>query len=156
YIKTIEYIKKIEKNKTVSTNFQTTILEMKQLLQQMNTWKSEELMADFQTAVKNNDAGRQYVLLQKWRLLNVPTAQTADKYLADETIHPVVKTLLLETIMEEKVERTINVEKFSSQMTIVPHQLTSIKDTLTYKQTGKLTQKEQQTTPSNADLMMKP
>lgn len=153
YRKAMEYIEKMEKNKTVSTNFQTKILEMKQLLQQMNTWKSEELMADFQTAVKNNDAGRQYVLLQKWRLLNVPTAQTADKYLADETIHPVVKTLLLETLMEEKVERTINVEKFSSQMSIVPHQLTWIKENLSYKQTVKLIEKEQQSNPSKAELM---
>src|SRR5699024_387301 len=56
--KAMEYIEKMEKNKTVSTNFQKKILEMKQLLHDMNTTKSKELMADIHTSVKNNNAGR--------------------------------------------------------------------------------------------------
>lgn len=153
YQKAMEYIEKIEGNETVSTNFQMKIQEMKQLLQQMIIWTSEEIMADFRTAVNNGDAGRQYVLLQKWRQLEVRTPQKADEYLADDTIHPIIKTILLEILMEEKVERTLNVEKFSSQISVVPKQLTRIKQNLAYQQTIELIEEEYQTNPSKAELM---
>src|SRR5699024_9694255 len=153
YQKAIEYIEEEEKSKTSSTVFQTKLQEMKQLLQQMNVWKSEELMKEFQTAVQNEDTEKQYILLQKWRPLKVAIPQTADKYLTNAAIHPVIKTLLLGLLIEEKAERTIPVEKFSSQMSVVPSQLFWINMNPQYKQTMELIEREQQSNPSKAELM---
>lgn len=153
YQKAIEYIEEEEKSKTSSTVFQTKLQEMKQLLQQMNVWKSEELMKEFQTAVQNEDTEKQYILLQKWRPLKVAIPQTADKYLTNAAIHPVIKTLLLGLLIEEKAERTVPVEKFSSQMSVVPSQLFWINMNPQYKQTMELIEREQQSNPSKAELM---
>lgn len=153
YQKAIECIEEEEKSKTASTVFQTKLQEMKQLLQQMKVWKSEELMKEFQTAVQNEDTEKQYILLQKWRPLKVVIPQTADKYLTNAAIHPVIKTFLLEILIEEKAERTIPVEKFSSQMSVVPSQLIWINKNPQYKQTMELIEREQQSNPSKAELM---
>ncbi|AZB43838.1 tetratricopeptide repeat protein [Bacillus sp. FJAT-42376] len=76
------------------------------------------------------DPSRQIDYIQSIRDRNVAKHMPTLKSLLEHThVHPVIKTMILQVLMEHEVEKTVTVEKFEETLSVVPASLSDLSDT---------------------------
>lgn len=153
YQAVIQRINEEEKSSKLSEDIKLKFQEIKKLALQMNEWLAMELVQDIEQAVKDNEYKKQYYLIQKWRQLHFATPSLFYGFLTEETIHPVIKTLILQQLVHEGIKKEITVQKFDSHTEVIPEKLGTIQDNLVYKKTLIQLQQVEQNNPTLFNLM---
>src|SRR5699024_10793428 len=99
---------------------QTKFKEIKRIAQQMNEWESMELIGDIQQAITDDNPRKQYYLFQKWQQLDTTMPEFFYDLLIEETIHPVIKTMILLKFVEAEIAEDIAIRKFTYEKDINP------------------------------------
>ncbi|MCT1575749.1 tetratricopeptide repeat protein [Oceanobacillus kimchii] len=84
-------------------------------------------------AINQDQHKKQWQLIKKIRALKV--SPTSDMYplLENSQIHPVVKTSIMQWLVDCKVSETISIHKFDVSLDITPNQISKIKDLHEYQ-----------------------
>ncbi|UFT97961.1 tetratricopeptide repeat protein [Radiobacillus kanasensis] len=101
----------------------------KKLLEDKEKQEIVQFMEDFKRATKQQDTTKQWSLVMMCQELeingNLPFIRSL---LIDDTIHPVVKTALLEWMRNQEVDARVEVSKFDTVESVKPNQLSTIMD----------------------------
>lgn len=127
--------------------------KLKKLSQKMNEWTARDLEDDFLRSAAEGDGARQYVLLQKWKQRGVDTPKSFCELLAEETVHPLVKTDILHKLQSEMIEEKIEVIKQGHLLSCVPADLISIQDYSAYRAVLSQLKEVEQNDPTGYDFM---
>lgn len=107
----------------------------RKLLEDYHKEHGKKLQSDFFEALEQNDLHRQ------WRALEQLKKQSVEFYMdsfrdlpADETVHPIIKTSVIEWFRDSKVSDKVKVMKFGQSIEIIPSELNQFQSDYMIKQ----------------------
>lgn len=127
--------------------------ELKKLARKMNEWAARDLEEEFLRSAAEADGKRQYILLQKWKQREVVAPPSFYELLAEDGVHPLVKTEILRQLRSEKVEKRVEVKKKEQSFYCVPGQLDRIDDYPAYQSVLRQLKEVEQNDPTGFAFM---
>ncbi|WP_173915988.1 hypothetical protein [Halobacillus sp. Marseille-Q1614] len=98
----------------------------KKLLMDVYKEESDQLSADFEEAIRKNELHKQWAAITQLKKQPLPSNLTFYKeLLAEEKVHPMIKTGIMMWFRDRELSDTIIVRKFGRELEIVPKQLNS-------------------------------
>ncbi|MFC3040040.1 tetratricopeptide repeat protein [Virgibacillus xinjiangensis] len=108
---------------------------------------------EFYQAVESNDHGKQWRLIESLRKSNTVRPERLVEYLAEEQIHPVIKTAIFLWLKEEGSPNEVTIHKFERKMDVIPNEAAGIQGNGLAKQISLLINEIEQKDPSLYNLL---
>ncbi|MFS0751284.1 tetratricopeptide repeat protein [Oceanobacillus sp. 1P07AA] len=108
---------------------------------------------ELQQAINQDQHKKQWQLIKKLRALKVSPTSDMFPLLENNQIHPVVKTCLVEWIVDCKVSEVITIHKFDVSLDIIPTQISAIEDLGEYHLAKKELEIRMENNPSMQQLI---
>lgn len=144
----IDTIKEEEKRSTIPENFKKKFRDLYRLAYQMNISRSDELIRELHHAVKEDNHRKQWYIINKWKELKIDPPEMFLTLIKKKTIHPAIKTAVIEIYKDSNFESSIIVEKFGENYTIEPKLLQKVLDHPIYLNTLEQLQNLEQENPT--------
>ncbi|BAC14035.1 tetratricopeptide repeat protein [Oceanobacillus iheyensis] len=104
-------------------------------------------------AINQDQHKKQWQLLKKLSTLNISPSSDMFPLLDNNQIHPVVKTCLVQWLVDSKVSEIIPIHKFDVSLDIIPTQLDKIEDLHEYQMAKKALEMRMENNPSLQQLI---
>ncbi len=126
------------------------------LLEDQQKEIGSSLMEDFRSAMENEDIHKQWQVMEQMK--NQPSApyiEEVEPVLQNESVHPVIKSAVIEWFRDEEVDKEMTVVKFGQEMKIVPAELTQLHSDYIIKQIQMRLGQVEQNNPSMYEMINK-
>ncbi|MEI3612885.1 tetratricopeptide repeat protein [Pseudogracilibacillus sp. SO30301A] len=144
----IDLINAEEKRSTIPDNFRKKFRDLYRLAYQMNSARSDELIAELHGAVKEDNHHRQWYIINKWKELNIDPPEMFLNLLKEKEIHPAIKTQIIELLIDSNFKSSVMVEKFGENHSIELKKLQKVSEHPIYLNTLQQLQNLEQENPT--------
>lgn len=124
-----------EKNAHIPPPYHKKFKDIYRLCYQMNMMKANDLLNNFEIAIREENHKEQLHYLHKWIQLHVEPSEIIVDALKSKKVHPVVKTKILKVLKDKYMKDPVIIEKFGQEKEIHPSELVSIKEQTLYQKT---------------------
>ncbi|MDV2581144.1 hypothetical protein [Alkalibacillus haloalkaliphilus] len=134
YTELIELLDEIFENETIPYEYEEAFKQLydvsKDMRDSATQQEAETHMNHFLDSLENGNFQEQWKLLSMHRKHDVePHLDAIKPYLSDARLNPVIKTGIIQWLMDCEIEQKIEVEKFDHSDYVIPAQLNDILDT---------------------------
>ncbi|MEI3605853.1 hypothetical protein SPD48_09120 [Pseudogracilibacillus sp. SE30717A] len=133
YAYLIELIDREEQEGKIPGKSKKKFRDIYRLAYQMNLLRSDELMREFKISIKEENHQRQWYIINKWNELNAEPPELLFTILKEPKIHPMIKTLIIESLRKMNINKTVEVEKFGDNIKVQLDSLPIVEDHPTFK-----------------------
>lgn len=145
----IEYeLKKEQIPKRIREQFHQLYDVSKQMRKDVQMEQAKKYEQKLKEALKSNDPKNQYQWIVKLRSLKQQPFLTIESLLQEESIHPVVKTVIFQWLQDIAYSQPISVCKFNRQQTFIPCQTAPISEVTIISETLNLLSEVEQQNPT--------
>ncbi|GAA0456695.1 hypothetical protein [Alkalibacillus silvisoli] len=153
YTELIELLDEIFENETIPFEYEEAFKQLYEVGQDLQAssakQESEKHINHFLESLENGNFQEQWKLLSIHRKYDVEThLETIKPYLSDTRLNPVIKTGILQWLMDFKVDKKIEVEKFGESNYVIPAELKDVLDTKFAKNVLEYLEKVEQGDPT--------
>lgn len=127
--------------------------EIYSICYELNKPMEQALLTMLDEAIQAENHQKQWRHLHEWLQLGMKSDERIACYLENPSIHPVLKTKILEKLLTDKYIKLINIEKFGLYRNLRPNQLLSIKEEMQYNTLVLKVQSIEQDNPTLYELV---
>lgn len=120
---------------------------------QMTIDKAKKIDERMQIAMVTNNEPQQWQLFHQWKKLNVQPSELIFHMLESELVHPFVKTQILFSLQERKIEQVVTIVKNNKKMMVNVSDLPLLHEHLTYLKTLQHIEEVEQNDPTLHSLV---
>lgn len=122
----------------MSANMQSDILDK----------KTPEYIADLITAVQEEDFPKQWKVIENMRKMKMEPTEKIIHFLNNESIHPVIKTVIFKWLRDKEVTKLVKVSKLGKEQTLRPSELYTVREHALFKRIILLINEVEQQNPT--------
>lgn len=114
----MECIDAEEKSNRVPKDSKKKLRDLYRLAYQMNAARAEELISELNEAFRENNSRKQWYILNKWKELKADPPEQFLSVLKKPTVHPAIKTSIIEILIDNNIDAEIEIEKFGELISL--------------------------------------